>query len=146
MNSNKHQSPENWNTALDRALKNLPERPAPASLLPLVMAQVQERAAEKWHWRSSAFWLGALSGTLLLALVSWLGSRFYETSINPVLYQGVGACRTVFNALAGSLIGGSLNVSNETFRFTLIAAGLLLLAMYVTCVGVGSFVYRVVRR
>jgi len=82
----------------------------------------------------------------LVAWLLWLGDKFYEAKINPALDYCLGICRTVFSALAGSLIGSNLGFGTEDYRFTLFAAGLLLLAMYITCVGVGSFVYRVVRR
>jgi hypothetical protein len=152
MKSDQQQSPENWDAVLQRALKNLPERPAPVTLMPRVMAQVQVRAAEKLHqrlWRRRMFWVRATASAMLLATaasLSWLGGKLYETNISPVLDCCVAICRTVFGALAGSLIGNSFSFSTEAYHFTLIAAGLLLLAMYVTCVGVGSFVYRVVRR
>jgi hypothetical protein len=149
MNSDKHQSPENWDAALGRALKNLPERQAPATLLPRVMAQAQSRAAEIGHqrlWRRWTFWACATASALLLVLGAWLGGQFYENKISPVLVSSVDICRTVFHALAGSLIGKSFVLGDEVYHWALIAGGLLLMAMYITCIGVGSFVYRVVRR
>ena len=150
MNSNQHKSAENWDAALGRALKDLPERQAPSALLSQVMAQVNAHAVERSNqqvWRRR--WTWATTCALLLAIAmwfSWLGGKFYETNINPVLDRCIGICRTVFNALVGSLIGNNSGFGCEVSHFTLLAVSLLLLAMYVTCVGVGSFVYRVVRR
>jgi hypothetical protein len=148
MNSDKHQLPENEDAALSRALKNLPERTAPAALLPRVMLQAQERTDKKWHRRLSPR-LTVWSGALLLALaggLSWLCGRFYDANINPVLDHIAGACRTVFSVLVDSLLRGSFGFSEESCRFILIAFSILLPAMYITCIGLGAFVYRVVRR
>ncbi len=150
MNSDKHHSPETWDSALERALKDLPERQAPPALLSQIMEQVNEHAVERSHqqvWRRR--WTWAATCALLLAIAiwfSWLGGKFYETKINPVLDHCIGICRTIFSAIAGSLIGNNIGFGYEASHFTLIAVSLLLLAMYATCVGVGSFVYRVVRR
>jgi hypothetical protein len=152
MDRKQHQSSENWDAALERALKSLAERQAPATLLPRVMAQVHVRTAEKWDpqpWRRWTFWAWTTTSMLMISLAAWLlwlGGKFYEAKISPALDYGLGICRTVLGALAGSLIGSNFGVGSETYHFTLLAAALLLLAMYVTCVGVGSFVYRVVRR
>jgi hypothetical protein len=152
MNSDQHQSPENWESALGRALKNLPERGTPSTLLPRVMAQANARGSGKWHqrlWHRWTFWAFAATGALLLALaarIAWLGGRFYETNVNPALDHCVGICRTVFSAVIGSLLGSTFGVGPEAYHFNLLAVCLLLLAMYITCIAVGSFIYQVVRR
>jgi hypothetical protein len=146
MNSDKHQLLEERDETLSRALKNLPDRMAPAALLPLVMTQA--RTNKKWHLPLRlhlTFW----SGALLLALVaglSWFFGRFYEANVNPVFDHVVVACRTVFSVLVGALLRSTFGFSAESSRLILPGLCILLSAMYITCVGLGSFVYRVVRR
>jgi hypothetical protein len=149
MNSEKHPSTENWDAALGRALNNLPERQAPATLLPRIMARTQAHAAGNRRqrlWKRWTFWASATASALLLVTGSWLGSQFYENKISPMLAGSVDICRTVFHALAGSLIGSNFGSGAEAYHFALMAGSLFLLIMYITCVGVGSCVYRVVRR
>jgi hypothetical protein len=152
MNSNQHRSPENWDAVLGQALKNLPDRPAPSTLLPQVMAQVNARAVEKDRhplWDHRKLWARTSASVLLFIMavwVSWFGFRFYETQVSPLLDHCLGICRTVFSAFAGSLLGSKFGSGIEAYHLALMGAGLLMLAMYATCVCVGSLVYRVVRR
>jgi hypothetical protein len=152
MNSNQHRSPESWDTVLGQAIKNLPDRPVPSTLLPQVMTQVNARAAEKDRrplGDRRNLWARASASVLLFIVavwVSWFGFGFYETQVSPLLDHGLGIGRTVFSAFAGSLLGSKFGSGIEAYRLALMGAGLLILAMYATCVCVGSLVYRVVRR
>jgi hypothetical protein len=143
MNFEKHGSPENRDDALIQALRNLPRRPAPATLLPRIMGRVHANGAEKRRWAY------APAGTLLVAIavwLSWLGGKFYEKDLGPLLDYCLAICRTVFGALAGSLIGNRLGFAGESCHIALVAASVLMLAMYAACVFLGSCVYRIVRR
>jgi hypothetical protein len=152
MNSNHDRSPENWDAVLGQALKNLPDRPAPSTLLPRVMAQVNARAAETGRrplWDHRKFWTRASASVLLFmvaAWLSWLSCRFYETRVSPLLDHCYSICRTVFSASVGSLVASKFGSGFEVYHLALMWAGLLMLVMYATCVCVGSLVYRVVRR
>jgi hypothetical protein len=148
MNSDQHRSLDKWDAEFRRALKNLPEKPAPSELLPRVMGQVRVRAAEKWHGRLR-LWICAPASVLLISIaawLSWLGGNFYEDSIIPLLDHFSRTCQTIFSALTASLMGNSFGLGAGAYHFALAGAGLLMLAMYATCVGIGSCVYRVVRR
>ena len=143
---------ENWDKALDRALKNLPEQPAPAGLIPFVISQLNARIEEKWYqrlWWRWPLWLRATSSILSLSLTVWLlllGSRYYETSMIPALDRGINVCKTVFSSVASALGGIPCGFDSEVCRIVFLAAGLLLLVMYLTCIGVGTIIYRTVRR
>jgi len=143
---------ENWDKALNHALKNLPERPAPADLLPQVMARINEGAVEKQNqrlWRLWPLWLRVTVSASSVALMVWLsllGTRFYEAGLSPALSRIADICRTVFVSLAGSLGGIPFVIDGEVFRILLMIATLYFLGMYLTCIGVGTFIYRTVRR
>jgi hypothetical protein len=146
------QPSENWNETLDRDLKNLPERPAPADLAARVMSQVNAQVSEKRrrHLRLQLpLWLRTTAGVMLLAVIVWLsliGARFYETRMSPALDRGADICRTVFGSFASALGGIPIGFNVEACRFIFLAVSLLLLGMYVTCIGVGTIIYRTVRR
>jgi hypothetical protein len=155
MNLDKHPSPENWEAALGRALKNLPERQAPAMLMTNVMAQVHARAAQSrqqrswWQWPVALRVASAVLLFTLLALLSWLGGHFWETSASPLLNRWLGVTQTVLGSLAGTVdvvCRTKPGFGPEAIRWACVSASLLLLAMYFTCVGVGTFVYRTIRR
>jgi len=75
-----------------------------------------------------------------------LGSRFYDARMSPALDRGADICRTVFISFASALGGIQIGFDIEACRFILLAVSLLLLGMYVTCIGVGTIIYRTVRR
>ena len=155
MNPNEYPSPEPWEAAVDRALKQLPERQAPAALMPAVMARVHARATGKWYWRSWwqwPVWLRAGSAVLLVALwvlLPLLGGHFWETSVSPFLYRWTSIAQTVLGSLAGTLdavFRAKSGFGQEALRWFFVSVSLLLLAMYFTCVGVGTVVYHTVRK
>jgi hypothetical protein len=147
-----HQQLENWDKALDQALKNLPEQPAPADLIPCVISQLNARIEEKWYqrlWWRWPLWLRATSSMLLLALAVWLpslGSRYYETNMIPALDRSINVCKTVFSSVATALGGIPFGFDDEVCRIVFLTASLLLIVMYLTCIGVGTIIYRTVRR
>jgi hypothetical protein len=150
--SYQNQPSENWDKALDRALKNLPERPAPADLVSQVMSKVNTNTTMKlsrhlwWRW---PLWLRLPAGILLPALIVWLsllGTRFYETRMSPALSRSVDICRTVFESMTEAFTGIQFGFDGDTYRIIFFAVSLLMLGMYLTCIGVGTFIYRTVRR
>jgi hypothetical protein len=155
MNPGQNHSPEKWEAALHRALKNLPERQAPAALMTKVMAQIQPPAAQPryrgswWQWPLA---LRAASGVTLIALLAVLvlgGGHFWETSASPLLNRWVEIGQTIMSSLASGMAAVfrvQPDFGSGTLRLAFVAASLLLLAMYLTCVGIGTFVYRTVRK
>ena len=147
-----HQQLENWDKALDRALKNLPEQTAPVDLIGHVMSQVNARIEEKWYqrlWWRWPLWLRATSSILLLALTVWLpslGSQYYETNMFPALDRGINVCLMVLGSFKNALGGIPFGFDGEVCRIVFLTASLLLLVMYLTCIGVGTIIYRTVRR
>jgi hypothetical protein len=155
MNSDKQPAPQDWEAALGRALKNLPERPAPDTLMPNVMARIRARAAQPWYRQSWWHWPAALrvaSATVacaVLALLPLAGGHFWETSASPLLNRWLDVAQTVQRALviaADAVFPASWSLGPETLRWLIVFAGLLLTAMYLTCIGIGTVVYRTVRK
>jgi hypothetical protein len=150
--SYQNQPSEDWDKALDLALKNLPERPAPAGLVAQVMSRVNANATMKWSrhlWWRWPLWLRLPAGILLPALIVWLsvlGTRFYETSMSPALSRCVDICRTVFESMTEAFTGIQFGFDGDTYRIIFFAVSLFMLGMYLTCIGVGTFIYRTVRR
>lgn len=130
--------------ALHAALRDLPERPAPATLIPAVMAMVQARAAlqaRSWwrrpvtYWPVAARWAFALTAVTLLGglLVGLqlLGPELQSTAAWETL-AGMGdkfaaawdAGRTVVNAL-GVALGSILTPTRLAILGAIIAAQVL---------------------
>lgn len=143
---------ECWNKVLDRALKDLPERQAPADLIAQVMSSLNTQTSRGWYkylcWQWP-LWSRITAGVLLPVLVVWvflLGTRFYETRIGPVLVRSSEICRIVLDSVTvalGGILGGLHGV---TLHIIFLVISLVLLGMYLTCIGVGTFIYRTVRR
>lgn len=152
MDKDPRQTTNNWEETLSRALQNLPERKAPPNLLPQVMARVRAHAAEKESgksWLQRPLWLRVTASVLLSAPMLWfffLGNRFYETDLSPALNRSAAISRTVLGALASALGGTHIVIDADICHTILLAGSLILISMYLTCIGVGSFIYRTVRR
>lgn len=154
MNKERNQPQDNWNETLSRALRSLPERPAPEALLPRVMEQVRARenarvsdTPYRLFWQRWPAWLRVTASALLAVLAAWIYSfviRFYETDVSSALDRGSAICQTVLCSFAQTLGGTWLGI--DLCRIILPAAGLLMLGMYITCIGVGTVLYRAVRR
>jgi hypothetical protein len=156
MNSNPPPTPDNWEAALGRALKNLPERQAPSALLPSVMAQIQAREALQcppdrswWRW---PLWLRVASAAgfiALLALLFLLGGHFWENSVIPLLHHWTAAAQAVLTSLASAaeaVFRTGAGTGRALLRWIFVFFSLLLLASYFTCIGVGTFIYRTIRK
>jgi hypothetical protein len=155
MHHDQHPSPERWEAALERALKNLPELEAPPTLMTNVMAQIRARAAQPWYRQTWWRWpmllrvASAVAVLALLVLLPWFGGHCWETSVSPWLNRWHDVAQTVLGSLANA--GEAMFHTWSGFgpgmlRWVLPFISLLLLAMYLACVGIGTFVYRTVRR
>jgi hypothetical protein len=149
---NQNHSLEQWNRRLDLALKNLPERPAPADLFPQVMAKVQARKEEKQEkrpWRAWPQWLRVTTAALALLLMGYLsvlGFQLYETRVIPVFSQIAQAFLTTCASLSGICSELRETLGSKALHYVLLTVSLLLFGMYLTCLGLGTFIYRTVRR
>jgi anti-sigma factor RsiW len=137
-----------------RALRDLPERPAPRSLEQRVLAEISRRAALPWwrqsypHWPGparAAFLFGSLgvAGLVFLAtgwaVAGFDTSQFQNALLQPVLWWEGG--RTVLNAILGA--GETLLRSIPPLW---LYGGLAFIAMmYATLIGLGAAAYKVFR-
>lgn len=139
-----------WQQRLDLALKNLPEKTAPTHLLPNVMAKIRTTEAEKAFNRpylsrlSRLRMSAAILALSMMAYLSFVGERIYENDIIPAFELAGRVCRTVLGSLAD--IPAAFAIGDETLRFLVPVLICLMLTMYLTCIGVGTFIYRTVRR
>lgn len=133
---------------IGRKLRALPERKAPASLQANVFAAIRARAARPWYQRSWFQWprhFQMLSVLLFLgfsAALGWMltGHELTLASFSPVLAERVSA--------VGSHVTWFVNLLAAFVRavptsYWIAAAGMLV-AMVVTCAGLGSAFYRLV--
>lgn len=155
MNSPQPPPLENWEAVLDRAIKKLPERQAPASLMPVVMARIQSRSALPWHrlpwlqWPLALRAASAVAMGVLLAVLLGLAGQFWKADVSPWLDPWRHLAQTVCTAFAAaldSILGVQPGAGCGAVRLVLLVVGLLLFAMYLTCIGVGTVVYRTVRK
>ena len=155
MNPHENKSPQPWEAALNRALKNLPERQAPGTLMPNVMRQIHARAVAPqsqgswWQWPLALRVASGVALAALLAGLAWGGGHFWEANASPLLNRSIEVAQTIMGSLAGGM-AAIFRVQPDfgagMQRPIFLAAGLLLLAMYLSCVGIGTFVYRTVRK
>ena len=148
----KKQHWDRWQRNLDHALKHLPEKAAPANLLPNVIAEIQARETRNVFGQPFAFrqpWLRVSAAVLALSLMTaifFAAGRVYENEIIPAFRLFDSACRTVLGSLVDVLAAFSFGIGEETLRFLFPVLICVMLAMYLTCIGVGTFIYRTVRR
>src|SRR5690349_20449543 len=79
---------KNLEELIHRELRQLPERPAPDTLLPRVLQQIQARAQKRWWQRSWTHWPFAVQ---LASLPLMLGSVAAATFGLAVLWRLVAA-------------------------------------------------------
>jgi len=136
---------------IHRELRNLPEVPAPPTLLHRVMLAVHENARRPWWVRSWVNWplgMQMISLAVLLAsagLVSYfLGAAwdgFSVTSMSSKVVESFAWLKPIWEIVA-ALVGAAtvmLRVTGQ--QFLLIGAAIVALA-YVTCVALGTVCVR----
>jgi hypothetical protein len=73
----KKNSEHRWEQQVDQALRNLPDLPAPASLVPKVMRAIHRRAALPWYRQPWPVWPAPLQGLSLAMLLGGFGAFVY---------------------------------------------------------------------
>lgn len=136
---------------IHRELRQLPERPAPATLVHRVMLAVHARAKRPWRERAWVSWplgLQMISLAVLLAsagLVSYFLGAVWNgvsvTSISSGLIESFAWLKPIWEMVA-ALIGAVTVIVRVTGQqFLLIGAAVVALA-YVTCIGLGTVCVR----
>ena len=137
--------------AIDRELKALPNRPAPQTLLPRVMAVIERRAALPWYRRAWQTWpqpLQAVSLLVLLAAVGGLCFGSWQLVHVPAVASATSEASGWFRMLCGawSTLGVLANAVvlavkslGSVVLFGIMAA---LLLSYAACVGFGTLYLR----
>lgn len=151
MNPTPHPPGEDWEAWLDRQLRQLPDRPAPASLAPRVLAAVAARARRPWYRQPWFAWPRGAQVLALLVLSGALGSLTYallhledfaaaETLAEQFAawWAPVEAVRAAAHALVTTLSLLARQVSGTVW----VALGGLAVLMYAACLALGTVLYR----
>ncbi len=143
---------DNWETALDRQLKSLPDRPAPSALLPRVLAVIEARARRPWYrqtWVVWPRWAQALS----LATVSFvLGALTFallhagEVASTGLVGEQLNVWLAPIKALwsAGeAMVSAAEILLHKVGLGVWLGVGALCAAMYAVCIGLGTLLCRI---
>jgi uncharacterized membrane protein YbjE (DUF340 family) len=143
--SNKYQ--ERLQAEVDAVLKGLPQRTAPRTLLPRVMAAIQSRAVVPWYRQSWQMWpavLRAVSLVILLSLFAglclagWklLQADAYTSAVGHLgqRFSGICALWNVLSALFGAVLAMAKQLPAGFIAACLVSLGL----GYGLCIGLGA--------
>ena len=146
-------SPEDLEKFIHRALRELPDRPAPRTLESRVLAEIERRAALPWWRQSYAHWpvsmrgafliLSALAAAVLIAGLVLLVRRPEAAIVAGALTERFGAIlvlRSLAQA-ASQTINGVIHVIPSWWLYGALAA---IGVCYATVIGVGAAAYRVI--
>jgi hypothetical protein len=149
MNPNKLDS--DWEIHLDRRLRELPDRPAPTTLMPRVLAAIRARALPWykrtwWTWPRGLQILSLVLTSVLLGGITWLalhtGNLGWGGEFDQKLAQWLGPLTALWSVL-GVLAEALATIVRSAGTVGLCVAGGVLLTMYLSCVGLGTLFYRV---
>lgn len=141
-----------WETELDRRLKNLPDRPAPAGLAPRVMAAIRAQAALPWYRRTWWQWpllaqvLSLLWFSGLLGGLTWVCLHGGRGELPGVVGGQVMESLAVFAPL-WSLVTAMLEALALVLKQVPLLAWVGVIGffavMYLSCIGLGTALYRI---
>jgi len=147
-----HEQLQDWEDALDKELRQLPDAQAPDTLIPRVMAIVRAKAKLPWwrqtwwHWPPAAQVLVLLSFLGLVIGLSYYGPQAWEALAASSLGHTVAGWLQVFTPLVDgltALVNAFALILRQTGKLALILAAAVCLALYVSCLGLGTMMYRV---
>jgi hypothetical protein len=147
--------PEDDAEWLARQLRDLPDVPAPPTLIPRVMAAVRAREAGAKAWWQRTWWewprpAQAASLVLLSVAIGLLGLLSVEireavasSYWQNALLEGQAEAAPLLRAwhALGSAVGALLSYVT---RPTLLILGGVYLSLYLLCVGLGTLLYRLI--
>jgi succinate dehydrogenase/fumarate reductase cytochrome b subunit len=151
MNPMPENAPESWEQVLDRELKGLPDRPAPATLVPRVMETIALRSRLPWYRQAWSTWPRSVQASALVLLSFLLGALTYaclhfpelgtpevfsarvETWLAP-LKAAWSVCEALLQAVAA--------LCHKSGGWICIGLGVACLAAYLVAVGAGTMLYR----
>lgn len=141
----------NLEELIQRELSKLPERQAPQTLIPRVLAQIEARAHKRWwqcpwsYWPSSLkalslpVMLGSAVGAVFGVSLQW--NLFFANSSLAPMTDKLEWLSSVVDVLAA--LGNSVLVLGRAAGQQWLLLGLLVpVAMYLACVGLGTLCYR----
>lgn len=138
---------------IDRALRRLPERQAPLTLMPRVRARLAERARLPWWRKSYAFWpwparlayLAASTGlAALLLYFTWgLSAGASLASLTDEVGVVVARVDALGNA-AAVLAGAAVSLGRAASPWVWWAGVGMVGMCYLTTLALGTFCYRLV--
>lgn len=137
--------------AVDRALRALPERPAPSTLIPRVRQAIAARQRLPWwrksfaHWPWPARWMFIGLTTALAALVlsaGWGGSDGAGYRWVAAEALAVAGSLEVAGRVLGALANAGVAVLATLGPAWLWGAAAVAGACYLTTLGLGTFCYR----
>jgi hypothetical protein len=136
---------------IHRELSKLPERPAPETLIPRVLAQIQARQRKRWWQRAWPQWpLAAQLASLPLMLASVAAAIFGVTVIWKFMlgYTEFGTIADMLDSASEvwdflAVLGNAVMVLGRSVGQEWLLLGVLVpLSMYLACVGLGTLCYR----
>jgi len=147
-----HEDRQDWVAALDAELRQLPDVQAPETLIPRVMAVVRAKAKLPWWRRTWWHWPPAAQVLLLLGFVglmiglSYYGPLAWNGLATSHLGQTLGgwlqALTPLWDCLA-ALINAFALVIRQARTLALVLAAGICLALYLSCLGLGTMMYKV---
>jgi hypothetical protein len=145
-------SPHSLEELIQRELSKLPERSAPNTLIPRVLAQIQAAEQKRWWHRPWSHWPLGMQIASVPLLLSGVGAAVLVLSMlsNWLLGQvTLGELAAQMDSLSAiwdlmSVFANAILVIGRAVGQQWLLLGLLIpMAMYAACLGLGTLCYRV---